>query len=203
MSKSWFAISRCHSPSDTIPWLHSVVVGVREVVPDEIWEVTTMTVAQGPIVAEKETLYVLEPTCEVIGRPHTISASKVIPNTQRNLPIRADWSEYVIDRIILHAEVPRERLLDRVQWANYEEYQNGIGRHWLTRTQGEGEVGESKRRVAEKYVLASVVENRHVICMYKSPNADCLVMLSLVSAGHGSRSRRWRMNPRSQQNQTT
>ena len=197
MSKSWFAISKCSSPSDTIPWLHSVVVGVREVVPDEIWEVTTMTVAQGPVAAEKEMVYVLEPTCEVIGRPPTIPASlpEKIPNAQPSLPIRADWSEYVIGRIVSHAEVPGKRLLDRVQWANYEEYQNGIGRHWLTRTQSEGEVGESKRRVAEKYVLASVVENRYGIYMHKSPNADCLIMLSLVSAGHGSRSRRWRTNP--------
>ena len=171
MSKSWFAISKCPSPSDTIPWLHSVVVGVREVVPDEIWEVTTMTVAQGPIAAERETFYVLEPTCEVIGRPPTTSAplTEIIPNTQGSLPIRADWSEYVIDSIISPAEVPRKRLLDRVQWANYEEYQNGIGRHWLTRTRDEGEVGESKKRVAEKYVLASVVENRYGICIYKRP----------------------------------
>ena len=169
MSKSWFAISKCPNPSDTTPWLHSVVVGVREVVPNEIWEVTTMTVAQGTIAAEKETFYVLEPTCEVIGRPPTVPVSlpETISKTQRSLPIRADWSEYVIDCIISPAEAPGRRLLNSVQWANYEEYQNGISRHWLTRIQGEGEVGQLKRRVAEKYVLASVVENRYGIYMGK------------------------------------
>jgi len=171
MSKSWFAISKCPSPSDTIPWLHSVVVGVREVVPNEIWEVTTMTVAQGPIAAVREAFYVLEPTCEVIGRPPTIPTPlpETIPHTRHSLPIRADWSEYVIDRIISPAEAPGQRLLNRVQWANYEEYQNGISRHWLTRTQGEGKVGQLKRRVAEKYVLASVVENRYGVSMGKKP----------------------------------
>ena len=196
MSKSWFAVSKCPNTSDTIPWLHSVVVSLREVVSEEIWEVTTMSVAQGSIAAKKETFYVLEPTCEVIGHPPTIPAllPETHPDTQHSLPIRVDWSEYVTNRIIFLAEAPGRKLLDHVQWANYEEYQNGIGRHWLTRTRGEGEVGELKRRVAEKYVLASVVENRYGVWMYRSPDADDLVILSLVSAAHGGRSRRWRTN---------
>ncbi|KAF9644539.1 hypothetical protein BDM02DRAFT_3078011, partial [Thelephora ganbajun] len=161
MSKSWFAISKCPSPSDTTSWLHSVVMSTREVVPNEVWEVTTTTVAQGPIATKKETLYVLEPTCEVIGHPVTThpSLSETLPRTQCGLPIRIDWSEYVTNRMISLTQAPGKRLLDRVQWANYEEYQNGISRHWVTRTQGEGEVGKLKRRVAGKYVLASVVEN--------------------------------------------
>lgn len=171
MSKSWFAISKCSSTSDTTPWLYSVVVSVREVVSDEVWEVTTMTVAQGSTTAKKEMFYVLEPTCEVIGCPPTVTSThtEAPPNTQRTLPIRADWSEYVTDRTIPFAEATGNRLLDRVQWANYEEYQNGISRHWLGQTQGEGQVGESKRRVAEKYVLASVVENRYGIPDVRKP----------------------------------
>ena len=163
MSKAWFAVSECLGPSNTSPWLHSVVMEAREVVPNEIWEVTAMTVTQGCIAEKKETFYVLEPTCEVIGRPPNKSASlpETTPNAQSSLQIRVDWSEYVADRIISPAETPGKGLLDQVQWAHYEEYQNGISRHWLTRTQGEGEVGELKRRVAEKYVLASVVENRY------------------------------------------
>jgi len=138
-------------------------MNVREVVPDEIWEVTTMTVAQGSIAAKEEAFYVLEPTCEVIGRPPVTPTPlpESLPNTQRSIPIRVDWSEYVADRIISLAEAPGNRLLDRVQWAHFEEYQNGVSRHWLTRTQGEGEVGGLKRQVAEKYILASVVENRY------------------------------------------
>lgn len=171
MSKVWFAISKCPSPSDTIPWLYSVVVNAREVIPEEIWEVTTMTVAQGPTAAKKETFYVLEPTCEVIGHPlnEPVFLSETIPNIQHGPPIRVDWSEYVTDRIITPAGAAGNRLLDRVQWAHYEEYQTGISRHWLTRTQGEGEVGDLKRRVAEKYVLASVVENRYGFLMWRKP----------------------------------
>ena len=168
MSKAWFVISKCLSPSDTAPWLHSVVMGTREVIPDEIWEVTTMTVAQGSTAAKKETFYVLEPTCEVIGHPPNKPASpqETIPDTHHSIPMRVDWSDYVTDRVISLAEAPGKRLLDRVQWAHYEEYQTGISRHWLARTRGGGEVGELKRRVAEKYVLASVVENRYGYMMW-------------------------------------
>jgi hypothetical protein len=163
MTKTWSAISNCLGPFDAAPWFRSTVVGVREVVPEEVWEVTTTTVVQGSIAEKKETFYVLKPTYEVIGRPPSRPTSllEVVPNAHDSLPIRVDWSEYVADRILSHAEAPGKRLLDQVQWAHYEEYQNGISRHWLTRTQGEGEVGKLKRKVAEKYVLASVVENRY------------------------------------------
>ena len=163
MTKSWFAVSNCPGPFDAAPWLRSAVVGVREVVPEEVWEVTTTAIIQGSIPEKKETFYVLEPTYEVIGRPSSQSASplEVVPNAHISLPIRVDWSEYVTDRVTSDAEAPGKRLLDRVRWAHYEEYQNGISRHWLTRTQGEGEIGKLKREVAEKYVLASVVENRY------------------------------------------
>ena len=110
------------------------------------------------------------------------------------LPIRVDWSEYVNDHILSSAEVPGRRLLDRVHWAHYEEYQNGISRHFLTRIRDEREVGELKRRVAEKYILASVVENRYDGVMCKILNADGLAILSPASAVHGGRFKRWRTN---------
>lgn len=167
MSKTCFAISKCAGPSNATPWLHSVVISAREIVSDEIWEITTTTIAQGSTAGKKETFHVLGSTYEVIGRPPNTPAplSETIPNAQHSLPIRVDWSEYVADRMISPTGVPRERLLDRVQWAHYEEYQNGISRYWLTRTQGEGEVGKLKRRVAEKYILASVIENRYCVLM--------------------------------------
>lgn len=163
MSKFWSAISNCPSPSDTTPWLRSVVIGAREVVPDEIWEVITTTVTQGFASAREERFYVLELTCEVIGRPTIVSMTppKILPDAQCSLPIRVDWSDYINDRIL--TEAPGKRLLDRIQWAHYEEYQNGISRHFLTRTQREGKVGGLKRCVAEKYILASVVENRYAL----------------------------------------
>ena len=193
MSRLWFAISKCPNPPDATSWLRPVVTTVRELVPNEIWEVTTTT-TQGDITTKNETFYVLEPTCEVIGRPTAtfMSPSAGLPDTQHRLPIRVDWSEYVNERILSLAEVPGKRLLDRVQWAHYEEYQSGISRHFLTRTQREGEVGELKRQVAEKYILASVVENRFGVLKRKRLGTDGLSILSLVSAGRGDLSRRWR-----------
>jgi hypothetical protein len=197
LSKFWFAISKCLIPPESTPWLRSVVTDVKELVPNEIWEVITVTVTQGSTLAKRETFYVLEPTCEVIGCPNAMPASLpgTVSDSQRSLPIRVDWSEYVNDRILPLAEPSRERLLDRVQWAHYEEYQNGISRHFLTRTQREGEVGELKRRVAEKYVLASVVENRYDVLARRRPKADRLVALSLASAERGNQSRKWPTNP--------
>lgn len=161
MAKFWSAVSHCPSLSETAPWLRSVVIGAREVVPGEIWDVTTTTATKGSTSAKEETFYVLEPTCEVIGHPAVISMT--LPDAPSSLPIRVDWSGYVNDRILSLTEAPGKGLLDRVQWAHYEEYQNGISRHFLARTQREGEVGGLKRRIAEKYVLASVVENRCVL----------------------------------------
>lgn len=163
MAKFWFALSKCPGTPGGPPWLHSVVVDASEVVANEIWEITTTTTIPGSTLAKKEIFYVLEPTCEVIGRAAVASMthSQILPDPQDNFPIRVDWSEYVTDRILSLSEAPEKKLLDRVQWAHYEEYQNGISRHFLTRTRREGEAGELKRRIAEKYILASVVENRY------------------------------------------
>lgn len=145
----------------------------QEIVPNEIWEITTTT-TQGSIPVKKETFYVLEHTCEVIGRPTVVSTSpyKALLDAQPRFPIRVDWSDYVNDYTLSPVEVAGKKLFDRVQWAHYEEYKNGISRHFLTRTQSEGEVGELKRRVAEKYVLASVVENRYGVLTHKRLNAN-------------------------------
>ena len=159
ISKLWFVISKCLGRSDATTWLHSVVIGAREVVSDEIWEVTTTFNTQGSTSEREETFYILEPTCEVIGRP-TATSAETLPETHRGLPIRVDWSDYVNDHILSLAGASGKKLMDRVQWAHYEEYQNGISRHFLTQTQREGEVGKWKRRVAEKHILASVAENR-------------------------------------------
>ena len=169
MSRLCFAVSKYTSPSDPAPWLRSIVVSVRELVQNEIWEITTTTAVRGPVTAKEEIFYVLEPTCEVIGRPTVISPSpsETDPNRQGGLPIRVDWSGYVNDRITSLLEVPGKKLLDRVQWAHYEEYQNGISRHFLKQTLREGEVGDLKRLIAEKYILASVVENRYGFLMQK------------------------------------
>lgn len=187
MSRFWFATSKCPSPLNATVWLRSVVFGARELVPNEIWELKTTT-TQGSTTAKTETFYVLEPTCEVIGRPAaiTVSPSETLPGDQHRFPIRVDWSGYVNDHILSFAEVPGKRLLDRVQWAHYEEYQHGISRHFLTRTQSEGEVGELKRQVAEKYILASVVENR-----YDVPTHESLPALN-VSLSFASVSGPWR-----------
>ena len=123
-----------------------LIVDCNEVVKDEIWTVTICS--QGM----REEYYVLEPTCEVIG-------CQVSPlrNSSQRLQPRVDWSSYISQRISENVI----SLVDRLKWTNQEEYEKGISKHWLNRIREEGQVGEAKARVAEKYILACIVANRY------------------------------------------
>jgi hypothetical protein len=118
-----------------------------------------------------EVFYVLEATCEVVGHPPLLSpvpggastsATKLVP------PLRADWSAYIDTQSSSQSSEPESNkvlvpsLMSQLKWTNHEEYSRGISRVWLKRTQDEGEIGAAKRDVAERYVLACVVANRHV-----------------------------------------
>ncbi|KZT27383.1 hypothetical protein NEOLEDRAFT_1110792 [Neolentinus lepideus HHB14362 ss-1] len=144
MTRLWFAISLGKLQSN---WVRGVVTSAQVVVGD-IWVVK---VRYG---ANEVAFYVLEPTCEVIGRLH--------PNIDgpdaSAIPIRADWSAY-IDRLRATGQSTSASILSQLRWANYEEYERGISRLWLKRIESEGEVGRAKRIVAERYVLACVVAN--------------------------------------------
>ncbi|KAI0926702.1 hypothetical protein AcV5_007423 [Taiwanofungus camphoratus] len=158
---------------DCISWLRGTVVDAQEIIKGEVWSIT---VASAPSTSDylsltKETLYVLEATCEVVGHPSTpiSQASEAAPPISTNratdaYPVRADWSVYITQHAIgpSMGSLP-EPLLTRLKWANHEEYDGGISRHWLARIAKEGMPGIAKRVVAERYVLACVVGNGYAL----------------------------------------
>ncbi|TFK52258.1 hypothetical protein OE88DRAFT_1678295 [Heliocybe sulcata] len=147
MTRLWFAIS--------IGKLQPKwgIVTSAETVVDDIWMVK---VQYSTSPGHEETFYILEPTCEVIGRPSHSSGSN--PESG-GLPVRADWSAY-IDRFRSgDGANGGNSILSRLRWENYEEYDGGISKLWLNRIESEGEVGRAKRLVAQRYVLACVVAN--------------------------------------------
>lgn len=166
MSRLWFALSIGIGRSDSeIPqWLCDVVADVQEVVKGEIWSVSVVSPhfkPQGIISSVKETFYVLESTCEVVGRQEAQECVDDHDLSSR-IPVRADWSEYV-SRCLQSASsatIVHEPLSRRLKWANHEEYEKGISRLWLKRIASEGPIGTAKRTVAERYVMACVVANR-------------------------------------------
>lgn len=130
---------------------------MQEVVPGDIWSVTFLSArADGAQNSRTRAVYVLEATCEVIGNPLQSQNPEV---NQLTLPLRADWSAYVDSQI---NTIGNERLslLSQLKWTHFAEYERGISRLWLARMAKEGEEGTEKRRVAERYVFASVIANR-------------------------------------------
>ncbi len=150
--------------------MSGTVVDAQEVIKGEIWCITMQhrTV--------KESFYVLEATCEVVGHP---------PASQLDsLPIRADWSAYIEHRSSVHPT-----MMEHICWTNHEEYDRGISRHWLKRMRREGKMGAALEVIAGRYVLACVVGNRFVLLWQWDLESDCA--RRTVSVGGGSPPRRW------------
>ena len=157
MTRLWFELSIGSDHQDLHSWQ---VVDVQELAKGEVWSVSCLSPSSA-----METFYVLESTCEVIGRPSASSN----PNTTEtrdfpSLPVRVDWSEYIFQRLLPQSahDLPPPPLFQHIKWTNHEEYDKGISRHWLSRIAGEGAMGIAKHAVAERYVLACVVGNRLV-----------------------------------------
>lgn len=133
-----------------------IITDVKEIIEGEIWSVTTRSSTR------LKDFYVLEATCEVIDQPPLAAeVSGNIGTATKSKALRADWSAYVSERL----DCKRLRLpslLDFLTWTNHEEYERGISKLWLKLTKNEGEVGVAKRIVAERYIIACVVGNRHV-----------------------------------------
>ncbi|PIL22865.1 hypothetical protein GSI_15561 [Ganoderma sinense ZZ0214-1] len=163
LTRAWFELS-VGSPRDsrTNPdsWLHGTVVDVQEIVPAEVWSVTVEYAASGARPYRRETLYVLETTCEVIGRPAAgvaDSPGNLGGTTGYPRPLRVDWSAYITHRMA--TSETDGGLLAHLKWACQEDYVRGISTLWLKRIATEGQAGAAKRTVAERYVLASVIGN--------------------------------------------
>ena len=163
LTRLWFFLSIGEDHSDPKSWK---VLDTQQLVDGEIWSVSCLS-STSPL-AVPETFYVLESTCEVIGRP---PPSLEKPNSLRDhhpsIPVRADWSEYIAIRLLPPSSLdsPSPPLLESLEWTNHEEYDKGISRHWLKTIGGEGELGSVKKMVAERYLLACVVGNRFAVSL--------------------------------------
>lgn len=178
MTRFWFAVSLGGQSSEN--WLLGTIVDTQETVPGEIWTVNIHTAADPPSSStpKVETLYVLEATCEVIGHPPQPSQPQAAQSPSTIL--RADWSAYIATFAQTRQATKGSSgpsLLSHLKWANYEEYDQGISKHWLRRISSEGDAGVAKRTVAFRYVLACVVANRSgrlLFVLHWSLKASCI-----------------------------
>ncbi|KIP04667.1 hypothetical protein PHLGIDRAFT_183223 [Phlebiopsis gigantea 11061_1 CR5-6] len=152
LSTLWFALSIGGRESEA--WLQYTIISAQEVIQDEIWIVTIRSCGRSAA-TEVSTFYVLEQTCEVIGRPNSAAAGPLV------LELRSDWSNYIQGHLtgVTTGIVSCPSLLQNLKWAHYEEYDRGVSKLWLRRVEKEGDLGTIKRTVAERYTLACVVAN--------------------------------------------
>ncbi|KAI0647729.1 hypothetical protein C8Q79DRAFT_951600 [Trametes meyenii] len=156
LTRAWFELSvgtSSGAKGDPDSWLNGMIVDTQEVVKDEIWSVTIEYPPSATRLSKSETVYVIEATCEVVGRP----PQKADGSGSAALSVRADWSAYVSQR--MGSSSGDGPLSSHLRWSSHEEFDRGISRVWLKRVAGEGELGVAKRVVAERYVLACVVGN--------------------------------------------
>ncbi|KAF8908955.1 hypothetical protein CPB84DRAFT_1766476 [Gymnopilus junonius] len=129
------------------------ILDVQEVVKDEIWKITYHSRSS------IQELFVLESTCEVIGKADVPLETSAVPYP---LNFRTDWAAYIQSKLSPDSQksnVQSQGLLDYLHWPNHEEYTRGISNLWLKRVKGEGTVGLAKLVVAQRYVLACVASN--------------------------------------------
>ena len=144
MTRLWFALSNGVECGRDIRsnWFHDIIADVVEIVEGEIWCVTVRN-ASG-----MRAYHVLEATCEVLGLAGGMCGDE---------HLRSDWASYIEER--KKNPEPRSPLCEAMRWAGHAEYQQGISRHWLRRTEHVG-VRTALRTIAERYTLACVVGNR-------------------------------------------
>ncbi|KAG8682560.1 hypothetical protein FRC08_014889 [Ceratobasidium sp. 394] len=175
-----FALAKRHDDSfDVREWLRATVVGAGEVVPNEIWRVTTACPhrasksSTGQRLADFEAFYVLFDTGEVIGhapprgnpgamfgqrvargRPHLEIFDE--PDYAGN-PLRADWAKYV--EAVERGDAPS--LQDAITSADRESYVAGVSAFWLRGLARRAEGGDLLGLIARRYVLSCVEPNRY------------------------------------------
>ncbi|KAF8713603.1 hypothetical protein RHS03_00538, partial [Rhizoctonia solani] len=156
-----FSLARRYSEYDQ-KWINSVdqVIGAEEIVPDEIWRITTRSSAGGKL----KGFHILYDTGEVIGlaQPSAqrgISGQRVAKNRPHievleSEPgdLRADWRAYISSCELS----PGSSLQDLIVSGDRESYVAGVSTFWLRSLSLEDEV---LRSVAHKYVLSSVEPN--------------------------------------------
>jgi len=128
------------------------IFDAEEIIPHEIWR---LKIRSG---SYTYSIYVLEATCETIGRSSAVNSD----GSDASIQLRIDWSTYIRDRVDSRKEGRNtdESLLSLVQWTNHEEYDKGISQLWLTKVNSGGDEDSAKLIVARRYILACVVGNR-------------------------------------------
>ncbi|KAJ3880015.1 hypothetical protein F5051DRAFT_324835 [Lentinula edodes] len=153
MTRLFFTVSVGEGQSVN-DWLNGMIVDAREIIKGEVWCIDVIQTSKA-----LETFYVIESTCEVVGfAPSPSKAEGPLP-----IKMRADWSSYIdqrqLDPTRSLSSIPPTSLMDQLSCVNHEEFTKGISKLWLKKVQIQQEVGVAKRVVAERYILASVVEN--------------------------------------------
>jgi hypothetical protein len=170
-----FALARRH---DGLPpaheWLRGIVVGADEVVPNEIWRVTTIrSLNTDTRQTELESFHILFDTGEVIGRaplsrsPGSIFGQRVArgrphlevfddQDSSEN-SVRTDWAKYI--KACERGDAPN--LQDAITSADRESYVAGISGFWLGGLAAQGEDKGLLKTIARRYVLSCVEPNRY------------------------------------------
>ncbi|THV05214.1 hypothetical protein K435DRAFT_713151 [Dendrothele bispora CBS 962.96] len=165
LTRLFFSISV--GDGDGFSWVEGSIVDAQEVVRGEIWRIVMQKPSPGTFSLNtsshlgEQSFYVLESTCEVVGRPPESQNGNRMSTSD---PVRADWSTYIAKRT--STETPRSGeasselgLISHLSWTNHEEYEMGMSKNWLKNIRREGEFGELKRTMAVRYILACVVGN--------------------------------------------
>lgn len=132
------------------------IVECKEIIKDEIWIVSVSSLGV------QDNFYVLEPTCEVIGCQEKAVCGTERDPVQQIVP-RADWSSYISEYAYTDSGISPggKSLFERVKWTNHEEYDKGIGKHWLKMMNEEAPKSNVRVQIAQKYILACMVANRY------------------------------------------
>ena len=163
MARTWLAVNV--GDRRVVRWTKSVIMDLQPAsraspsslgaTPclEGIWNIT---VACEPLLrtSRPETYWIIAETGEVIGHapdsPFIGSPNGSVPHA-----LRLDWSNFL-------QSGDSKRILDHVRWSNAEDYERGISRHWLKKRNREDATNLQliEKRMAERYVLASVASNR-------------------------------------------
>jgi hypothetical protein len=136
-TRAWAAIEHGSAPDGML------VDDARPVGNGELWSISLRTHGGGGVA---RSVHILAATCEIVG-----AAAGAAPSDAR--PLRADWA-----RFLAHGDA-QTPLLARLAWAHRAEYERGVSTLWRARAAREGPVGAEKLMIAERYVLAHVVDS--------------------------------------------
>jgi hypothetical protein len=155
-TRAWCIVSGVAGLEDATRW---ILIQVLPTDSPEIWSLILRERGSD----RRTTYYVLAPTCEVLGHDN-VPGNYIEVASPARTGVRSDWAAFLKTENLDH-----KRLLDRLHWANREEFIYGISQLWRKRALAEGDIGAEKLAIAERYVLAHVVDKGPVSYVLISP----------------------------------